>query len=267
MSEQRLSSLPVLGPAGVFGYHHCVGSAVADIGHRSEDVYAEHAIQAALDGCPANQVVQLTAGVFKISGNGLNFVSPNCTLRGAGPGQGLNTGVNPRGTLLRDANGALYGSNMLGGAYYNGTIFKLTPPGAGQTGWALSILYTFMGGTDGGLPNSGLVMDSSGAIYGTADSGGYSWLNQGVVFKLTPPAPGTTQWHYSVIHSFYHSYAYGADDAVASSSGVGSSRSTRIDAFLGSLRSAGDKAGRSRRQRSISTAASSTMLAPSSPPA
>src|SRR5882724_9580015 len=52
------------------------------------------AIQAALDGCPANQVVLLTAGVFKISGNGLSFKSPNCTLRGAGPGQGLNTGHN-----------------------------------------------------------------------------------------------------------------------------------------------------------------------------
>ena len=141
------------------------------------------------------------------------FTSP------AKPGQ-LNTGVNPRGTLLRDAAGALYGANMLGGAYYNGTIFKLTPPAAGQTGWTLSILYTFMGGTDGGLPNSGLVMDSSGAIYGTADSGGYSWLNQGVVFKLTPPAPGTTQWHYSVIHSFYHSYAYGADDGANPGAGL-----------------------------------------------
>ena len=52
------------------------------------------AIQAALDGCPANQVVLLTAGVFKINGNGLGFTSPNCTLRGAGPGQGLNTGHN-----------------------------------------------------------------------------------------------------------------------------------------------------------------------------
>ena len=41
------------------------------------------AIQAALSGCPANQVVLLTAGVFKISGSGLSFVSPNCTLRGA----------------------------------------------------------------------------------------------------------------------------------------------------------------------------------------
>ena len=52
------------------------------------------AIQAALNSCPANQVVKLTAGVFKINGSGLTFVSPNCTLRGAGAGQGLNTGIN-----------------------------------------------------------------------------------------------------------------------------------------------------------------------------
>src|SRR5215813_937201 len=31
------------------------------------------AIQAALNGCPANQVVQLTAGTFNINGNGLSF--------------------------------------------------------------------------------------------------------------------------------------------------------------------------------------------------
>jgi hypothetical protein len=53
------------------------------------------AIQAALNSCPAQQVVQLTAGVFKITGNGLSFVSPNCTLRGAGAGKGLSTGINP----------------------------------------------------------------------------------------------------------------------------------------------------------------------------
>src|SRR6266849_2601113 len=45
------------------------------------------AIQAAMTGCPPNQVVQLTAGTFKVTGNGLSFVSPNCTLRGVGPGR------------------------------------------------------------------------------------------------------------------------------------------------------------------------------------
>jgi hypothetical protein len=127
-------------------------------------------------------------------------------------------GANPHGTLLRDAAGALYGATTLGGAYYNGTIFKLTPPALGRTDWTLSTIYTFTGGSDGGTPNGGLVMDSTGAIYGTASSGG-SWLNQGLVFKLTP-APGTTQWKQTVIHYFYHSYAFGADDGANPSGGL-----------------------------------------------
>jgi hypothetical protein len=61
------------------------------------------AIQAALDGCPPGAVVQLTAGVFNITGNGLHFLSPNCTLRGVGPGQGRSTGIN--GVATDDRNG------------------------------------------------------------------------------------------------------------------------------------------------------------------
>ena len=137
----------------------------------------------------------------------------------APPPGALNPGSGPTGTLLRDASGALYGATSLGGAYYNGTIFKLTPPAAGQTEWQMSVLYDFTGGFDGGSPNPTLVMDSSGAIYGTTQSGG-SWLNQGLVFKLTPPATGHTQWTETVLHYFYHSYAFGADDGANPSGGL-----------------------------------------------
>jgi len=58
-------------------------------------------IQAAMDSCPPNQVIQLTAGVFNINGNGLGFVTPNCTLRGVGPGNGLSTGNG--GVFVADA--------------------------------------------------------------------------------------------------------------------------------------------------------------------
>jgi hypothetical protein len=135
------------------------------------------------------------------------------------PPGALNPGSGPTGTLLPDASGALYGATSLGGAYYNGAIFKLTPPAAGQTGWQMSVLYSFTGGFDGGSPNPGLVMDASGAIYGSASSGG-SWLNQGLVFKLTPPAPGMTQWTETVLHYFYHSYSFGADDGANPSGGL-----------------------------------------------
>lgn len=43
------------------------------------------AIQMALDSCPANQVVSLTAGTFNISGEGLALTRSEITLRGTGP--------------------------------------------------------------------------------------------------------------------------------------------------------------------------------------
>jgi hypothetical protein len=129
------------------------------------------------------------------------------------------TGSHPDGTLLRDASGALYGAAMLSGKYYNGTIFKLTPPAPGRTSWTMSVLYTFTGGFDGGLPNAALVMDGSGALYGTAQSGG-PWPNQGLVFKLTPPTHGSTQWKETVLHYFNHNYAEGIDDGANPSGGL-----------------------------------------------
>src|SRR5215813_11015457 len=53
-------------------------------------------IQAALNTCPEGQVVQLTAGVFRINGGsgwrGIVINKNNITLRGVGPGRGLATG-------------------------------------------------------------------------------------------------------------------------------------------------------------------------------
>jgi hypothetical protein len=57
------------------------------------------AINSALAGCPAGQVVLLTTGVFKISGvaNGIVINNGGCTLRGSGPGSQHNTGIMPVG--------------------------------------------------------------------------------------------------------------------------------------------------------------------------
>jgi uncharacterized repeat protein (TIGR03803 family) len=135
------------------------------------------------------------------------------------PAGALQVGGNPTGTLLRDASGAFYGATSLGGMYYNGVIFKLSPPATEQTEWKMSILYTFTGGYDGGSPNPVLVMDNSGAIYGSTQTGG-SWLNQGLVFKLTPPAPGSTQWTETVLHYFYNNRYENADDGANPSGGL-----------------------------------------------
>src|SRR5215472_5560316 len=83
------------------------------------------------------------------------------------PSGALPTGAYPLGTLLRDANGALYGATWLDGAYGSGTIFKLSPPSSGETAWTIWVLHAFTGNGDGDTPNPLLAMDSSGAIYGT----------------------------------------------------------------------------------------------------
>jgi hypothetical protein len=114
-------------------------------------------------------------------------------------------GIEPTGRLLMDGSGALYGAAAYGGGNSAGVIFKLTPPAAGKTAWTETVLHTFTGGKDGAYPNGGLVMDSSGALYGTTGGGGAAGSETsgaGVAFKLTPPAPGKTAWTETVLKSF-----------------------------------------------------------------
>jgi uncharacterized repeat protein (TIGR03803 family) len=122
--------------------------------------------------------------------------------------RGGSDGRNPPvAGLITDTSGALYGTTQLGGTFSNpncrygcGAVFKLTPPNVGQTQWSYKVLYRFTGGSDGAVPQAGLILDSSGALYGTTEGGGDS--NQGTVFKLTPPLGGGTPWIETVLHSF-----------------------------------------------------------------
>ncbi len=112
-------------------------------------------------------------------------------------------GLAPFVDLVMDSKGALYGMTSGGGADGLGTVFKLTPPARGQTTWSEAVIYSFgeAGSNDGAYPYTGLIMDSSGALYGTTPAGGGS-LNEGTVFKLTPPGRGQAAWTETVLHSF-----------------------------------------------------------------
>jgi uncharacterized repeat protein (TIGR03803 family) len=92
-------------------------------------------------------------------------------------------GNNPTGPLVRDAAGNLYGTTSNGGAYGDGTVFKLTPTAHGA--WKETILHSFNpNGTDISTPNAGVVLDGSGNLYGTAEGGGT--YGYGGVFEITP---------------------------------------------------------------------------------
>ena len=107
----------------------------------------------------------------------------------------------PRGPLVLDNLGRLYGATMEGGCFDTclGTVFRLAPNAGG---WQHTLLYSFQAydWRDGALPYDGVIMDSSGSLYGTTARGGSH--DYGTVFKLTPPTRGDTEWKETIIHEF-----------------------------------------------------------------
>jgi uncharacterized repeat protein (TIGR03803 family) len=125
--------------------------------------------------------------------------------------QGGTDGSNPVSGLLALGKGALYGTTTSGGAYdcgtslplRCGTVFELTPS---RNGYSERVLYSFRGGTtDGQFPQSDLIADKQGALYGTTHSGGTGPCTLsnppgcGTIFKLTPSGSG---YHESLLYSF-----------------------------------------------------------------
>jgi uncharacterized repeat protein (TIGR03803 family) len=106
---------------------------------------------------------------------------------------GGKDGAHPVGGVILDSAGNLYGTTWNGGVGV-GVVFKLTPRVHGP--WAETVLYTFAG--EGEFPFSGVILDSSGNLYGTATEGGE--YGHGVVFKLTPRAQGP--WAETVLYDF-----------------------------------------------------------------
>jgi len=92
---------------------------------------------------------------------------------------GGNDGFDPVGGLAFH-NGVLYGTTVLGGGICTsggcGTIFRLTPPGTGGSAWTETVLYRFLGGSDGEAPLSSLLFFNGKALYGTTSWGGSSEL-------------------------------------------------------------------------------------------
>jgi hypothetical protein len=136
---------------------------------------------------------------------------------------GGSDGGTPLGQLYTAKTGVVYGTAEVGGTYNLGTVFSLSPPARGsKSGWAFNTLYSFEGAHlqepglgsyfDGAYPSAGVVMDKTGALYGTTQQGGniaYECANGvlsnngcGTVFKLTPPAAGQTTWSESVVDGF-----------------------------------------------------------------
>jgi uncharacterized repeat protein (TIGR03803 family) len=130
---------------------------------------------------------------------------------------GGNDGEFPRGSLIADQAGNLYGETTQGGVNAYGTVFELAPPAAGQTAWTFTVLNAF-NGSDGANAHGSLIADGAGNFYGTTFSGGAH--NIGTVFKLAPPAAGQTAWTETVLTAFVRKNGqYPAGSLIADSAG------------------------------------------------
>lgn len=148
--------------------------------------------------------------------------------------KGGTDGANPLASVVIGSSGQLIGTTSQGGSvtitnqpptcttstpcvYQNwGTVFQLTPKGGGV--WSESLLYTFLGGADGGSPESPVILGPSGVLYGNTFWGGtptacaVSSYPQGcgVVYQLAAPTGGGVPWVETVLHTFTGSSPDGA---------------------------------------------------------
>ena len=102
---------------------------------------------------------------------------------------GSPDGANPYYGGLIDVKGTLYGTTEKGGTDGGGTVFSVNPKTGAET-----VVYSFMGGSDGEFPFAG-VIDVKGMLYGTTYNGGTAGV--GTVFSVNPKTGAET-----VLHSF-----------------------------------------------------------------
>ena len=99
-------------------------------------------------------------------------------------------GMTPTGRLVADADGNLFGVSTYGGIAATrpgyGSVFELQ---RSLDGWKERVLYRFTGGSDASNPQSGLVLDKQGRLYGTTEHGGNNTgcnSGCGTVYEVTP---------------------------------------------------------------------------------
>jgi uncharacterized repeat protein (TIGR03803 family) len=104
-------------------------------------------------------------------------------------------GANPDAPLVQGSDGYFYGTTPSGGTNGYGTVFKISTNGA------LTSLYSFTGGNDGGNPTAGLVQGSDGNYYGTTQWGGTN--DYGTVFKINTNGALTTIYAFGTVTDAY----------------------------------------------------------------
>jgi hypothetical protein len=122
---------------------------------------------------------------------------------GTASGKQDGDGAEPNGGLVLDSKGTIYGTSYFGGngtavcgSIGCGTIFSLTPPTKQGGVWTEKIIHRFSA-QDGGEPSSGVILGTSGTLYGTTVGGIHGY---GCAYELKPSANG--KWKETVLYGF-----------------------------------------------------------------
>ena len=137
--------------------------------------------------------------VFKLRPPGTFCAAVSCpweeTILYVFPNQDQRNGQSPASQqLIFDRSGNIYGTTASGGSNDFGVVFELSPS---TGGWTEQVLHNFAGPPDDGIsPWSGVIFDSSGNLYGTAQV----LPSGGMLYELTPTQSG---WTETILHNFF----------------------------------------------------------------
>jgi uncharacterized repeat protein (TIGR03803 family) len=98
------------------------------------------------------------------------------------------------GDLVWDQQGNLYGTGDSALRPYTGGVYELSPSG---NGWVETILYKFQGSGDAASPDSGVIWDKNGNLFGAAAGGAHGY---GAIYELIYTVG--LGWTEKVIYSF-----------------------------------------------------------------
>lgn len=135
--------------------------------------------------------------VFELSPNGAGGWNETVLYSFAG---GVDGSSPQHAGVIFDGAGNLYGTTRYGGSKNHGTVFKLTRAG---NVWTKTVLHSFGGSkTEGCYPESGLIIDNLGNLYGTTHACGGT---RGTVFEMSPSGGGN--WTERIIYGVATSFA------------------------------------------------------------
>jgi uncharacterized repeat protein (TIGR03803 family) len=194
--------------AAVSGGAYYFNVQVYKVSSAGGDLSVVRVFNAGTEGYGINRLIQLADGLLYgtaenggTTGNGTIFrmttagvVSLMHTFAG---GAG---GAAPDGALVLATDGMLYGTTRSGGTGNGGTIFKINPNGTDY-----AVVHSFVPGTEGSDPRSGVIQATDGFFYGTTSAGTSTTF--GSVYKM---GPGPT-YTFTVLHVFQASLVDGAN--------------------------------------------------------